>query len=103
MLDAQDIALLRGMFSEQETRILGIVKRNNDVLRSDIMVDVRDEMHSCITAAVGSSEKRVMNRIDQLIFDVRLCFAEILDERILPQITHLQEEIYFIKHHVGLV
>lgn len=83
MFDTNDIELLRGMFKEQDSRLLNAIKENNH----DLKKEIRDEIHALITA----SEKRIVTEI-----------SELLDTAVLPQITELQTDMATVKQHLHL-
>ncbi len=77
------IALMRGMFQEQEKRF--------DQKLDDVKENLRDEMRSCISA----SEARIKTEIIDGI-------TNILDESILPQISDLRTDVDRIKVRLQL-
>ncbi len=97
MLDKEDIAVLRGMFTE-----------NNAILKREI----RDELHSVVNAAVFASEQRMMKefervqkefeRVHEEIEGVKDAVIDLVDETIMPKIEDNRMEIVAIKRHLSL-
>lgn len=101
MLDKEDIALLRGMFIE-----------NNAILKREI----RDEIHSVVNAAVFASEQRMMKeihavegriakefeRVHEEIEGIKDAVIDLVDETIMPKIEENHLEIVAIKRHLSL-
>ncbi len=93
MLDKNDIKLLKGMFKENNVslrqefkqELKHELKTNNEVFGRDLKREIRDEMHSSISA----SENRVMKRMELLRLEMSLDMANFFDDRILPQIDRL--------------
>lgn len=89
MLSQKDIALLRGMFQEQDSRF--------DQKLCDLRLDVRDDIHSCIVA----SEKRMMRNLEERLNEVKVeiidGITDILDEFVFPPITELETDMTRVK------
>lgn len=100
MLDKEDIALLRGMFS-------------------DVKHEMRDEIHSVVNAAVFALEQRMMKefervqkefdrvqkefeRVHEEIEGVKDAVIDLVDETIMPKIEDNRLEIVAIKRHLSL-
>lgn len=83
MLDKNDVALLKGMFGELLHHEL---KANNKVFGNDLKREIRDEVHTLITA----SESRLIKRMDRLRDEIVDDVGSLFDENVLPQITELQ-------------
>lgn len=95
MLNANDIALLRGMFVE-----------NNEVFGRQLKREMRDEIHSVVNAAVFASEERLMKEIQvihQEISDVKDAVIDLVDDNILPKIEEHSREIAAIKRQMRFV
>ena len=91
MFDANDIAVLREMFSAQTHYLLQVMKENNVQLKTELKREIRDEVHSIIAAAEVRIETRITTNI-----------AELLDASVLPQIAELQQDMQLVKHHLQL-
>ncbi len=94
MKNTEVVTLVRGLFQEQETRLGQKLE--------DLKENLRDEMHSCISA----SEHRMMNRMDGALERVKTeiidAIGEIFDESVLPQISDLQIDMRQVKNHLQM-
>lgn len=88
MLDKNDVALLRGMFLE-----------NNEVFGRQLRRELRDEIHSVVNAAVFASEQRLMQRMDEMQDGI----LEVINDGILPQIEENRLDIIAIKRQIQFV
>lgn len=101
MLDKNDIRVLQGMFEAFEVKIntrFDAQDRKFDQKLDDLKVDLRDEMHSSISA----SEHRLMAKMDALEVRVVSNVCDFLDQAIIPQIKDLQTDVVVIKQHLKL-
>jgi len=98
MLSKKDVALLRGMFQEQEVRI----EARFDQKLDDLKESIRDEMYSVVNGAVSASEHRMMKRMDEIKEEIIDGITEIIDEGILPQISDLQADMRRVKTHLQM-
>ena len=94
MLDKNDIAILWGMFTE-----------NNSILKREI----RDEMHALIKASeaglireIRSTEGRMITRMDSMKQEITDGVIDVIDDNILPQVQELRENVVMIKRHLKL-
>lgn len=94
MLSKKDVALLRGMFQEQEGRF--------DQKLDDLRVDLRDEIHSVVNGAISASEARMMKRMNEIKEEIIDGITEIIDEGILPRISDLQSDMRRVKNHLQM-
>ncbi|MFZ2681982.1 MAG: hypothetical protein WAZ14_02735 [Patescibacteria group bacterium] len=83
MLNKQDIALLKGML---------------EIQKKDIILDVRDEIHSCISA----SEARMMAKMHDMKIDIIHDVAELIDGSILPQTSDLDRRVSRLERYVKI-
>ena len=90
MLDKQDIALLEGLFEKQEKRF--------DIKLENLKIDLRDEIHSNISA----SEARMIARMDAMEKRIVSDITDFIDDAILPQIEKHNVDIRHIKTHLNL-
>lgn len=105
MFSQKDIAVLRGLFAEQEQRL----NSQWDIRFSDFKHEIRDEMHSVVNAAVFASEQRMIQRIDgseerltKKIDALQEGVLDVINEGILPQIEENHIEIIEIKRKMTM-
>lgn len=106
MLDKHDIALLEGMFKaqfkEQLEEQLAKQDKRFDIKLENLKVDLRDEIHSCVSA----SETRMISRMDMIAINLRKGIVsdivDFVDEAILPQIEQHNLDIARINTHLKL-
>lgn len=83
MLDIQDIAILRGMFTE-----------NNRIFK----VEIRDEMHALIKA----SEAGLIREIQATESRILEAMGSMMDVQIAPRLEEHDADILTIKQHLRL-
>lgn len=89
MANKKDVAVTRGVLIEVLTAALKEQDVRFDQKLHDLRLDVRDEIHSCISA----SEKRMMKRMDEIKEEIIDGITEVIDEGILPQISDLRTDV----------
>lgn len=106
MFSQKDIAVLRGLFAEQEHRL----NSQWDIRFSDFKHEIRDEMHSVVNAAVFASEQRMMKRMNESeerltkkIDALQDGILDIINDGILPQIEENRIEILGVKRRLTLL
>ena len=97
MASKKDVAVTRGVLIEILTNAL---KEQNvqwkidlDQRFHDFRLDVRDEIHSCVSGSEGRMTKKMTEIKEEIIDGI----TEILDESILPQIADLRSDVDRIK------
>ena len=105
MLSKEDIKLLKGMFQEHTGLFRRELVKNHDVLRKDIIREVRDEMHALNRVL----EKRFSNQIENLeirltntIEQVSISVGELIDTSILSQLNAQDKRITQIETKLKL-
>lgn len=93
MANKKDVAVTRGVLIEVLTAALKEQNVRFDQKLHGLRLDVRDEIHSCISA----SEKRMMKRMDEIKEEIIDGITEVIDEGILPQISDLRTDVGHIK------
>lgn len=98
MLNAKDIAVLQGMFLDQEKRfdrkLEERLEANNHILKREI----RDEMHSLMKA----SEAGLIRRMDEMKVEIVDGILEVLNDDVLPRVHVLEEDMIVVKHELKL-
>jgi hypothetical protein len=93
MLNTKDIALLQGMFQEQDKkfdrRLEERLEANNHILKREI----RDEFHSVLKGEISTSERRMIARMDGVKEEILDGVSEIIGDRVLPQIDGLDHRV----------
>ena len=98
MLSKNDIALLRGMFLENNHILSKEFDEKLDIRFADFRHEIRDEIHAVVQGAVFASEERLGKKIDTLRDDL----LEVINEDILPQIEEHTRQIGIINRHLKL-
>ena len=102
MLSKKDIALLRGMFDEVLVTRLDARdvqwNLNLDQRFRDFRLDIRDEIHSCISA----SEKRMMKYIHEVKIEIIDGITDTLDEFVFPPIAELKADMARVKDRLQM-
>jgi len=95
MLDAKDIEILRGMFSE-----------NNQILKREI----RDEMHALLKASgaglirrMDVMEEGLIRRMNMMKDEVIDGTLDILNDDVLPRVHVLERDMITVKQELKLV
>lgn len=120
MFDKQEVQFLEKMFTKvvKETTKDMVTKDmfekamkdvvTKDVLRGeldDVKREIRDEMHSVVNGAVAASERRMMKGMDQIAENTKEEIldgvADIIGDRILPQIDDHDVRITRLKHQTA--
>lgn len=98
MLSKKDIAILQGMFVENNKVWDASLKKRLDqrfvafeIRFDDFKHEIREEIHAVVTAAVTASERRVIDEI-----------TEFIGEGVLPQIDEHTRQISVINRHLKL-
>ncbi len=91
MLNKKDIAILRGMFAE-----------NNEIFGRQLKREIRDETYSIVNAAVFASEQRLIKRMDEIKEEIIDGITEVIDDGVLPQIEEHRVETVKIKQYLQL-
>ncbi len=129
MLDKQDIALLQNMMDTTVSRSLKVIlkvalEENNRVFKqelrkewrndfrdilsqnnADLKREIRDEMHSLISASEYRTTARIDNlsmKVDGLKSEIVSEVCEVISDAILPQIHELQVDMRLVKNHLKL-
>jgi len=94
MLSKNDIAILRGMFTENNKIWDAKLDQRFDAFEirfADFKHEIRDEIHAVVNATVTASERRVIEEI-----------TEFIGEEVLPQIDEHTRQIAVINRHLKL-
>lgn len=67
-----------------------------------LRLDIRDEIHSVVNAAVFASEDRIMNAIVEVKDDILDGVSELISDEILPQIDEHARQIGTINRYLKL-
>lgn len=98
MANKKDTAVTRDVLIEVLTSALKDQDARFDQKLHDLRLDVRDEIHSCVSA----SEIRMMKRMDEMKEEIIDGITDILDESVLPQILELQTDMRQAKNHLQM-
>lgn len=94
MNNTEMIALMRGMFQEQEKRF--------DQKLDDVKENLRDEMRSYILGSETRMTKRMDGALERVKTEIIDGITNILDESILPQISDLRTDVDRLKVRLQL-
>ncbi|MEK9155316.1 MAG: hypothetical protein AAB839_01585 [Patescibacteria group bacterium] len=94
MLNTKDIALLQGMFQEQEKRS----DQKLDQKLEDLKINLRDEIHSTVKA----SEAGLIRRMDAMEERLHKDLEEFIDDNYSPRMYEAEQQILKISSHLKL-
>lgn len=99
MLSKKDITLIGEILDQRLDQRLREQDLRFDQKLHDLRLDVRDEIHSCISA----SESRMMKYINEIKVEIIDGLTDTLDEFVFPRLTDLEKDMGLVKVRLQMV